>query len=70
MDTFIDLLKTSVIVQGVITIGLLVVVSILILQGRPVPQLLEALTTLTVGFYFGSKAGLAQGQLYTINTSK
>jgi hypothetical protein len=65
----LDLVKSSVITQGIITIVVLAVDCALILQGRAVPQELWAVTFAVVGFYFGSKVGIAQGQS-TIQSNK
>jgi len=62
MKTLIELLKSSVLTQAMITIITLCVISYLILAGRPVPPELWALGSLVVGFYFGSKVGIVQGE--------
>ncbi len=63
MNTFIDLIKESVLTQFIITLLVLLVWGYLIISGHQVPETVEALLTLVVGFYFGSKLGIAQGKL-------
>lgn len=60
MSNFWDLLKTSALTQGVVTIMVLGADITLMLQGRPIPDFFTAITSLVVGFYFGSKIGLYQ----------
>jgi hypothetical protein len=60
MSNFWDLLKSSAVTQGIITIMVLALDMVLIIQGRPVPDFFTAITSLVVGFYFGSKIGLYQ----------
>lgn len=61
MQTFIDLLKSSVLTQGMITIIVLVIWGILTINGREIPTDVSTLVMLVVGFYFGSKIGMIQG---------
>lgn len=61
MSTLVDLLKSSVVTQGVITIITLVIWGVLLIQGRVIPIELNAIVTLVIGFYFGSKVGMYQG---------
>lgn len=55
MSKFWELLERSVIFQGIITISLIGTIIYLVVTGQEVPDLIEALTLLVVGFYFGSK---------------
>jgi len=55
MSKFWDLVERSIVFQGLITIALIAVVIYLTVTGQEVPDLIEALTLLVVGFYFGSK---------------
>lgn len=52
---FLDLLKSSVIVQGTITLGVIALWVVMTYQGRPIPTDLQYLTVGLVGFYFGGK---------------
>lgn len=60
-NTFLDLLRESIITQALITVSVVGADLYLLLSGQTVPQELWALTTLVVGFYFGSKVGYSQG---------
>ena len=62
MSTLIDLLKSSVITQGVITVIVLGLIVYLLVTRQPVPDQVWNLTVLVIGFYFGSKVGVIQGQ--------
>jgi hypothetical protein len=62
MTTFLDLVKSSVITQAIITIMVLFAVLYMLATGQTVPPDLWALTSLVIGFYFGSKVGIVQGQ--------
>jgi len=56
VDKFWDLLERSIIFQGVLTVGTLVLIAYLFAAGRPVPTELWAIFGLIVGFFFGSKS--------------
>lgn len=58
MDKFLDLLKESVIVQGIITVMFGSVISYLYVHGQPIPSELQALFGIIIGFYFGAKSQL------------
>lgn len=60
MDKFYELLKESVIVQSTITLVLIIVLAILIIQGRPIPDFLTLLVGTVMGFYFGTKVRYLQ----------
>lgn len=55
MDTFVDLLKDSTIVQGVITLACVGVTCYLWATGQPVPQELWTTTGVILGYFFGAK---------------
>lgn len=55
MTNFWTLLHESVIVQGIITLALLGVCIYLWIARVEIPPALSALTTMAVGFFFGSK---------------
>lgn len=57
----IDLLKQSVLVQALITLGVITVVMIMAMQQLPIPEWMLQLVWIVVGFYFGSKVGYGQG---------
>ena len=59
MDKFIELLKESVITQGVLTVGLAGVYAYLLIIQAPIPQNLETILGVIVGFYFGGKVPIA-----------
>jgi hypothetical protein len=61
MDKFIDLMKSSVITQALITMLVLGATVALILRQIPVPQQLYDIDFAVVAFYMGSKVGLSQG---------
>ena len=55
MTKFWELMERSVILQAVITLSLIGLIIYLVVAGQEVPDLVEGLTLLVVGFYFGSK---------------
>ena len=54
-DKVLDLLARSVIMQSVLTILVVGAWLYMIIMGKPVPELLETVVGLVVGFFFGSK---------------
>jgi len=56
MQRFWDLLAQSVIVQGVLTVGVTFFVCVLAVKQLPVEKEFWTLLGLAWGFYFGSKA--------------
>lgn len=56
METFWELLRTSTIVQGCVTLLLVASVVVMGMQGKPIPQEISAGMMIALGFYFGSKA--------------
>jgi len=55
MRKFWDLVKESVIVQGIITLGLVGTTCYLWVTGQPVPDDLWTALSIVLGFFFGSK---------------
>lgn len=55
MEKFLDLVRESVIVQGLITLSLVITVCYMWASGKTIPPDLLGLLTLVIGFYFGSK---------------
>jgi len=55
VDKLLELIRESVIIQGILTLGLVGAAIGMMLQGREVPRDLWSLVVLVVGFYFGSK---------------
>jgi hypothetical protein len=55
MQRFWDLLRESVIVQGMITCAFVGTTCYLWATGRPVPQELWTANTVVLGFFFGAK---------------
>lgn len=57
-NKIVDLIQQSVIVQGVLTLGVVGTWLYLHVAGQPVPPELNQIVGLVVGFYFGGKAVL------------
>ncbi len=55
MNTFWTLLKESVITQGLITITLIGCVVYLVVTSQEIPDIIQTLTLLVVGYFFGAK---------------
>ena len=55
MAGFVELLRESVIFQGLITLIVLGTWATMIIQGRPVPQEVYTMAGVVVGFFFGGK---------------
>ena len=64
MQTFWELLRESVIVQALVTLGLVIAYITMAVQGLAIPDGLHSLTILALGFYFGSKTGTAASTAY------
>lgn len=62
MKTFVDLLKSSVLTQWTITVMVITIYFVLLITGKPIPQLVELLVSMVISFYFGSKVGIIQGR--------
>lgn len=58
MAKFWELLQESVLMQGIMTLGLLGTMIYLIVQEKPVPDILTNGFLLILGFYFGSKSSV------------
>lgn len=56
MAKFWELLEESVLMQGIMTLGLLGTIIYLVVKGQPVPDILTNGFLLILGFYFGSKS--------------
>lgn len=65
MPRLLDLLASSVLVQGILTLAIVAADLYLFIVDRPVPAELWGLTSLVIGFYFGAKVqnGLHAAQL-------
>lgn len=59
MSTFWQLLKESVIIQGTITVLIVGAIVYLAIAQIVIPDILGQMGFLIVGFYFGSKSGIA-----------
>lgn len=58
LETFTELFKSSVIIQGLVTAVLIITICIMVLWGREVPKELWLLTGTVVGYWFGAKNNL------------
>ena len=56
MAKFWELFQESVIIQGLVTTGLVGATIYLSIAGKPVPETLSASMALALGYYFGSKS--------------
>jgi uncharacterized membrane protein len=61
---FLDLVERSVIVQAIVTLALVAAVIYLAVTQQPIPQLLEQLTLLVLGFYFGARVANSTARAY------
>ena len=59
MRKFWDLLKESVIIQGLITLAVIGTICYLVIAGQEVPSELWSWGALILGFFFGSKIAVA-----------
>lgn len=62
MNRFWDMLEASIIVQGVVTVGLIGSMIYLWVTGRAVPNELYVFGSLVLGFWFGTKSQFALQQ--------
>lgn len=62
IDRIFDLLKSSAVTQGTISAIVLGTITYMLISGRPVPGELWSIAGLVVGFFFGGKMGIAQGE--------
>lgn len=65
MKTFWALLKESVILQAVLTLGIWGVLIYLVIVGRPIPDVVLGAASLVLGFYFGSKLAMSNDALHS-----
>lgn len=61
-DKLLELVKSSVITQSLVTLALVITMCVLWAIGKTVPSELYSVTMIVVGFWFGSKTGYIQGQ--------
>ena len=59
-QTLIDLFKTSAIMQGLLSVGVIGTYIFLLVTGAVVPETLVVSVGLVLGFFFGSKLSLAK----------
>jgi hypothetical protein len=59
MTKFWELLEESVIVQGLMTVGVWAAIIYMAICGKPVPEILTAGGMGILGFWFGSKSQMA-----------
>jgi len=55
MEKFLELLRESVIVSGLIALSCVGAVVYLSVAGQPIPELLVNITMIIIGFFFGGK---------------
>jgi hypothetical protein len=56
MDKFWELFQQSVIIQGVVTLILVVTLCVMFIRGQAIPELLGVISSLVLGYWFGSKS--------------
>jgi hypothetical protein len=66
METFWKLFTKSVIVTALLALVLVIILGVLLIQGKPVPDQMWTITFAVVGFWFGTKAN---GRTETTPTS-
>lgn len=57
-DTFLDLLKSSVIMQGLLSLLVVGAYVYMLIAGLTIPETLTVSVGLVLGFFFGSKLAL------------
>ena len=62
MAKFWELLEESVIIQGLMTVGLWGIAGYLLVVGKPIPEILQAGCLTILGFWFGTKTQHAANQ--------
>jgi len=62
VNEFWELLKESVILQGILAISFAGAVLYLAVTGQPIPEILSNVLALIIGFYFGSKVENARAR--------
>ena len=63
MDRFLDLLEESVLMTGIISLLCVSTMLYLVVQGKPVPDVLVNVVMVVVGFFFGGKVQQANTRL-------
>lgn len=69
METFLSLLKQSVIIQAMITLIVISTIAYMYINNLPVPDGLVNLAFIIVGYYFGSKSQQATDVMVARMTS-
>jgi hypothetical protein len=67
VDTLLESIRNGALMQGVLTLTLVLAYLVLIFTGQPVPQLMESLVSLAVGFWMGGKV---QGTINAVMASR
>lgn len=67
LDKLLELLADSTLVQAVITFSLIGTVCGLVITGQPVPDIIQQLAFVIVGFYFGAKHTAVVNQIRSLN---
>jgi len=70
MQTFIDLLKSSALVQGTIALSCIVTMVYLYATGKPVPDTLVKITLMILAYYFGTKTQQAVNREVITNATR
>lgn len=65
--TFWDLWERSVIVTGIMTITIILVIAVLLIMGRPVPDQLWLGFIAAISFFFGTKAGTTTAIVHQVS---
>ena len=63
MHEFWDLFRESIILQGLLTVGIWAAIIVIIVQGREPPDVLVNVGYTIIGFWFGTKVQTAISQL-------
>jgi len=67
LDTLLESIRNGALMQGVLTLTLVLAYLVLTFAGQPVPQLMESLVSLAVGFWMGGKV---QGTINAMMASR
>jgi len=59
-NVLVDLFKSSAIMQGLLSVGVIGTYIFLLVSGQAVPETLVVSVGLVLGFFFGSKLALAK----------
>jgi hypothetical protein len=60
MSEFWRLLEESVIIQSIVTLVIICVIGYMVVTGKPMPKEFWAIAGSVIGFWFGSKAQMAE----------